>query len=129
MNVLSVVPLITSIYDIANGRYDTSVWLLPYIISVPFDQGTLLGWYLVYISNTCTSMCYSFIMTSTTSYFVACCYYIVAICEHFDLMMDLVKKDVILNNHEENLSEYKKRERKIQENLCKAINIHIEVYE
>lgn len=68
-------------------------------------------------------------MTSMTSYFVSCCFYVRAICEHFDFVIKSIEKDVELNRDEKNVFEYKQRELKIEEDFCKAINIHIKVNE
>lgn len=127
--ILPVCSLIHSIYDIINGNYDTSAWILPFRISVPFNTDCIWGWYLLFFITINLAFAYALAMSSLTSYFISCCFYISAVCQHFDLIIASVEEDVALNQDEKNLFKYMKREKKIKENLCKAINIHTEMYE
>lgn len=126
---LIIYALVVSIYDITNGSYDTSGWALPFFISVPFNTETLFGWYLLAFINVNISFAYSLGSITLTSYFISCCFYICAACEHYDLNIGRVTIEVELNQHEKNALNCMDREQNIRIHLCKAINTHNKLYE
>lgn len=128
-NGIVLFSIINSLYDIVMGRYDTSIWILPFFLSVPFNTNTIWGWCLLLFINIYIGFAYTLVMTTITSYFISCCLYVSAVCKHFNMIIESVENEVKLNKHEKNFFKYKKRELKIKEYLCKAMNIHVKVYE
>lgn len=96
-NSVSMVSLLSSFYSIAIGNVDTSTWLLPFDLVVPFETSSLGGWYLLWIFNLQIPIVYSTCLTSTLSYFLCCCLYFGALCDHFDLMIQEFHNDVQRN--------------------------------
>lgn len=124
-----ILPTIKSIFDISNGKYDTSAWVLPFFISVPFNTESILGWYLLLLININIGVAYTLSMCTITSYFISCCYYVTAICKHFDFMIDTIENDVQFYKYEKNFHKSNELDKKIKENLCKSMEIHNKVYE
>lgn len=116
------------IYCMLNGRMDTSKWILPFVISVPFDTSQFYGWYLLWFIQLNMSIAYTCVMLSITSYFVSCSVYICAICDHFDLIFKSLKKD------DDECAVEKKgqsqcRSTKYRNKIKRAINVHVQIYE
>lgn len=128
-HVMFVIAILKCSYDIIRGHYDTSAWNLPLHISVPFNTETFSGWLLLLFIQLNISMGYSLTMISVTSYFICCCFYLDAICCHFDMLINTVKKDVENNQVEKVYFKYRKREQQIRKNLHNAIEVHGNVYE
>lgn len=124
-----VVAIFRCCYDIINGSYDTSAWSLPMGVSVPFDTESVFGWFLLLFIQFNISIAYSLIVVFVTTYFMCCCSYLEAICEHFDMLIDMVEKDVERNQEEANPFKYRNRKQQIRTNLCNAIIAHGDVYE
>lgn len=123
-------PVLYSIYDMIKGNFDTSAWILPFYVSVPFNTDTIWGWVLLVFININIGFGYSLGLVALTSYFISCCFYISAICEHFEFIIEsTVKSSVAKNQNEKDRFEYKKREWEIKKHLCKAINTHMNMYE
>lgn len=117
------------IYDIICENYDTSAWNLPMRVSVPFNTDSVLGWFLLLFIQLNISAAYSLTVIAVTSYFICCCLYLEAMCDHFDELINLVKGDVEINRKEKNRSTSRKSEHQIWKNLCDAIKIHGDLYE
>lgn len=124
-----VIAIFKCAYDIFNGEYDTSAWNLPFLLSMPFNTETVKGWFLLLFIQLNVSIFYSLIMIAATSYFICGCLYIGAICDHFDVLIDTIEKDVETNQLENNSFKYKKREQEIWKCFCNAIEIHGDVHE
>lgn len=94
-NMLSFpMALIYVIYCIYMGNLDTSTWNLPMNVVMPFDTQQIWGWFLKWIFEFGAAYSYFLSMTIPTIYFVCFCQYIVAICNHFELMVDAIRLDV-----------------------------------
>lgn len=117
-----------SIYCIFVGNYDTSTWILPYLLSVPFDTSKIGGWYLLWIVEANIAFTYSTCLIGLSSHFMSCCFYIGAVCDHFDFLIDLNKNQFEQHRDGENVSNYHRNYRKLEKNLCEAINIHNKMY-
>lgn len=111
-----------------NGQMDTSKWILPFVISVPFDTSKFYGWYLLWFIQLNMSIAYTCVMLSITSYFVSCSVYICAICDHFDLIFKSLGKDVD-ECAEQKKGQPKCRSTEYRSKIKRAINIHVEIYE
>lgn len=109
-NSLFVSALFYSFYCIYCGQYDTSQWILPFVMYVPFDTTTFPAWYFLWFIQLNMSTAYIWVMLSITSYFISCCTYMYAICDHFDLLLKSLKQDVDGDeNRKENPLEYRNK--------------------
>lgn len=121
--------LLFSFYCIIVKNYDTSTWILPFTLWVPFNTERLLWWYLLLFIQFSMGMAYSMSQVTITAYFVCCCNYITAICEHFNFLMKSIRADVEFNLIESNLFLYQKRCREIEGKLASAVDVHKKSYE
>lgn len=122
-------PLVYSFYCIWRGDYDILEWNLPFNIIVPFDTTNLLGWYLLWFYQFNVSFFYSSSFTVITSYFMSCCLYIGAICDHFDFLCDSIMEDVARNQIEKDPRKQRKRNQQIHENIDRMIQTHVKMFE
>lgn len=118
-----------SFYCILTGNTDASTWALPFDLSVPFDTNTILGWYLTWFFQFNISLCYVSCTITITTYFVCCCIYLAAICEHFGFLFDSVAEDVERNRGETIPMKHRKRKRTIEEKMGKIVATHAKVFE
>lgn len=118
-----------SFYNIYIGDFDTSNWPLLHDFYFPFVTNSLCGWYFLWCFGFVAEILYCVIMPSSTSYFISVCLYICAICDHFEYLMEKIRNDIEQNQHEKNPRKYEKRYRKISEQMHKAIELHIQIYQ
>lgn len=107
-----------SFYCIFVGNRDTSTFVLAFNIVVPFDTRHLFGWYVQWLIQLSMSISYVLSVVSVTSYFVCCCLYVQAICDHFNLL---------INSIDQNGEPYDERIQKTE--MIEAIEIHVKVFE
>lgn len=121
--------LINSFYCIYTGNYDTSTWTTTYNLVLPFDTDAIWRWYFMWFGRFNMGMTYTACTTSITSYFVACCLYICAMCDHFGVMMrsssDYVRN---LKDEEEDSHIYKRMTQKFKKKLSESIDIHVKIF-
>lgn len=122
-------PLPYSLYCILRGNYDTSAWTLPLDVAVPFDTTTLGGWYSFWFIQMNTDLAYAGSFILITSYFVCCCFYIGAICDHFDFLFDSIVEDIDGNRVETDLKKYQKRQQQIEIKIGRMIKVHMKMTE
>lgn len=127
--LMYVASLFFSIYCMIVGNFDTSTWILPFTLWVPFDTTNLPGWYLLLFIQFSMGMSYSMSQVLITAYFVCCCYYIGAICAHFVFVMKTLRADVEKNQNEKDSVAYQERVREIERKLARAVEIHCQAYE
>lgn len=111
--LIPIAALFYSFYCIYAGSRDTSTWILAFNILVPFDTQNLFGWYLKWFICLTMSISYASAVTLITSYFVSCCLYIQAICNHFNMLNSLTEQNA----------------ESIRKNLTQAVNIHVTTFE
>lgn len=125
-----VVTFVYSIYCICIGNTDTSSWPLPINLFIPFNakaQTTLCGWYLLWLFQFNGSAFYSLCTMSTTSYFVCCCHYIMAICNHFESLMQSINGNVEQNSRQQNERKYKRNVCIVERELREAVDLHVKI--
>lgn len=83
-----------AIYCICTGDFDTSAWNLPFNIVVPFDTTPIWGWFVDWFYQAISGFAYGSCMIIPTIYFVCTCNYIIAICTHFELLVNSLSGDV-----------------------------------
>lgn len=122
-----------SIYSMLCGDFDTTAWILPMHLVVPFGTDTLWGWYLMLIIQINMSLAYALCVVPITAYFVSCCFYIGTICDHFDRLIQSSSKffKVINENRQchRTARVSVKTHEKAKERFCEGINLHIEIFE
>lgn len=116
-------------YCIAAGNYDTSSWFLAYNVLVPFDMSSVVGWLMTWVYQYSMGLVYSLSVTSVTSYFVSCCFYIGAMCDHFELMMDSIREDVDHFKSKITLETSRFKYFEITQKLNNAVKLHIKCFE
>lgn len=121
--------LLFAIYNILIGDYDVSTWDLPFNIAVPFDGHVFWGWCLKWFIQINMAFAYAVCLVTATSYFLCCCLYINAICDHFNVLMDTVNEEVKLYREAAHPLELRKFSQKIKDKLVKAVAIHVKVLE
>lgn len=82
--------LLFSIYCICIGNFDTSTYYLPLRLALPFSIDSMLRWYLFLMLQVSIGFAYVFCAIPVISFFVCCCFYLDAICDHFDYLIALV---------------------------------------
>lgn len=124
-----ILPLFISFYNLYVGNVDTSTWILPFTIYVPFRTDHIVGWYFYWFTQLNMGFGYSISISTSTSYFVCCSVYIIAICDHFVAIIRSIKDDIERNHREKNKVEYLERRKRIKENLIKSVDIHVKIFE
>lgn len=123
-----VAALIYAIYSICTGNTDTSTWNLPLNLIVPFNTQPIWGWYLKWFFELSSGFAYALCNIIPTTYFVCSCLYIVAICNHFEMVIESIGHEVGPIQNEESQENHQEKAF-VQENLLKSIHIHVNVLE
>lgn len=89
-----VMALNYAIYCIYIGDMDTTTWNLPFNMVVPFNMETLGGWLLGWLLQLSINLSYTLGISISTMNFAGFCHYIVAICNHFEVLIDAIRLDV-----------------------------------
>lgn len=118
-----------AIVCIAFGNYDTSTWYLPMAMLLPFDRTHIFGWLMAWFIQLAMVTFYGLCMPAVTSYFISCCYYIDAMCVHFNVLIDSITKNVERMQSEKNLRKIEKIREQTIAQLCNLVTFHIEIYE
>lgn len=105
-------------------NFDTSTWYFETQVIVPFDLSNIYFWYGLVVLEGFMSIVFSFIFITAITYFMCCCFYINACCQHFRLICLQLNKKINRNAQQmdENLMGIKKR-------LCDALKIHVNLIE
>lgn len=88
--------LFESFYSMFVKDMSTPPWFLPFRISVPFSTANLCDRYLLWFIQFNIGLAFTLGMITMTSYFIACCLYINAICDHVDLIMQEIINSYLL---------------------------------
>ena len=127
-----LVAFISSFYNIFVGNLDTSTWELPFSLTVPFNTERIPMWYILCVIQTFMGISYSLCISATTSYFISGCFYIAAICDHFEALIDSLKEDIQPNDEAKKskpIESTKRMHGKLKEKLRNAVEIHVKLYE
>lgn len=107
------------------GRFNTSSWPHLFNFAVPFDARSVLGWYLLWFIQFNVDFLHVFCMVFISSYFICCCYYVEGICEHFNFVMQSIKRAVDENDVEKTAEKCQK----IRQKITEAVKIHVEIFQ
>lgn len=121
--------LIPAFYGILTGNIVTSAWGLPFNIVLPVSKESVSGWFLYWFYSIHIDMIYTLCMILPTSHFVCFCYYIIAICNHFGLIISSVRNDSQQIRKEKNTNKHPKMWRDVKKKVCRAVDLHINSYE
>lgn len=125
---MHTIPCLYAIYCICIGAFDSSI-PLSFTLALPFSTDTPLGWFLAWALGFNMAFVYGLTMVSITSYFVSCCTYMSAMCDHFNLLIDRSSEDALKFTSKKSLAEKQKLNRKISGNISEAVKIHVHVIE
>lgn len=109
------------------GDFDASQWKL--ILPDPYNNHNIFVFYLCWCVQFCVGISYVICMIATTSYFICCCIYICGICDHFDLMIEWIKKDLLDKEMTKNKRNPMKNNQSIKQKLVQSIEIHGKIFE
>lgn len=123
-----VFPLFYSIYCICLGNFDTSTYYLPLRTATPFNNDSLLGWYQIYLIQFCAGITYMFSMVATL-YFVGCCFYLEALCDHFDYLIESIDNEFHQDEGASNVDFVWKNSLNARKHLSNVIDHHNMIYE
>ena len=127
-----LIPFFTSIYNICIGNLDTSTWELTFKTAVPFSTEPIWGWYILCFFQFLMPLSYSMCTLATTSYFISGCFYIDAVCNHFDALIDSLKEDIEPSdgtNRSKPIKVNQKMYGKFKEKLRSSVEVHMKSYE
>lgn len=115
-----------AIFCVFSGNYDTSTWLQPYNLIVPFKTTTYLGWFMLYLIQVYLGTVYSLSKSSVTTYFMCCCYYVEALCQHFEYKVHTIKTYFSQQHHSKmNIEKSRLSRRELEAKMKDLIKHHI----
>lgn len=120
---------IFSIVSILMGNKDASTWALPMDLSVPFNTSTISGWYTTWFFQFNISLCYVSCIITITTYFVCCCIYINAICEHYQFLYDSVLVSLKRYQEEQIPALKHKMRHEITQQMGSVVSTHAIIFE
>lgn len=127
MSALTIV-FFYALVCIALGRYDTTSWFLPFFMSLPFDRTKVSGWFMTWIIQFSDAFAYILALTSITSYFVSCCYYINAMRDHLNILINSITTDVERLQMENHPRKTEKIRQQIYPTLCNVVIFQNRIY-
>lgn len=123
-------PILISVFlDIFNDEFDGLAYNLPFNAVVPFNMESISGWLLTWIYQFNESISYGVQMITTTTHFTSFCCYIMAMCAHFNLMIDSIRHDSQQIQTEKNKQNHHQMWLNARAKLQRAIDIHVDIYE
>lgn len=124
-----VAALFYSFYQMFIGNFDTSTWILPYTVSVPFSTDEIWKWYILWFLQTNMGLTYSLSTVIASAHFVGSCFYIGGICQHFDLVIESIQKNAELYENEMNSRKSQLLRENIRKQLTQAVKLHVTALE
>lgn len=119
--VVSTFPsFLQSIICMSSGDFDTSNWFFAVQIIVPLNKSNILIWYLLVMMECPVFFVGSVVIMTIITFFVSCCFYIKACCDHFQLVYRQIE-DIISDNLNQ------KQLTRVGESLTEAILLHIKI--
>lgn len=115
-----VTSIVHAIYCFSHGM----PFQMPFNLELFVNTNKSRGFGLLCCCELMVGLTYALTVASITSYFVCCCLYIEAICNHFKSLINAIKRDVELLN-----GGNKKLRLKIKTKYLRAIELHINILE
>lgn len=116
--------------DDDDGSIDTSSWNLPLMVVLPVDMQTVSGWLLTWLYQLVISVTYSAYVILTTTHFACLCYWIIAICNCFSLLIESITFDTQqIGKQKSKGKQTKHLWPNVKGKLQRAIEMHIKIFE
>lgn len=125
----NIASVIVSIVNVCMGHLDTSAWYLPLPMVSPFDIAPLFAWFVVCFFQFNVSVMYITSNFFTTTQFVSFCYYIIAMCDHFEQLIESLRSEYEQNQKGKNARNYPQMWSHIAEKLQRSVGMHVSIYE
>lgn len=119
--------LIHAVYGICVGNFDASAIDLPMNVVLPFDTRTIWGWGLLWMLQFNAFNSYPLIMVLTTTYFTCFCFYLIAICDHFNLLIESIRREVDAIQMETN--QRGEQWQHVKKTIFRAVDVHVKMFE
>lgn len=119
----------TSVYSLLVGNYDTSTWLSTYSLVLPFSADSVVGWYARYFIQCNMGFTYAASMVPVTCFFVSCCVYIGAICEHYNRKITSTNETADEIQMTNNALKYESLSGKLAEEISRSVQLHNKLVE
>lgn len=116
-HTMTFLSLIVSLYFILIGDFDTSKWILPLDLVVPFNTESLFGWYLLWFYNLQINIAYSVCLSLTVSHFICGCMYLIGMCDHLSLLAQLIREEANTRDHQ------------IRQTFGEVVKAHVNLFE
>lgn len=113
---------IFSIYFTITGNHDVSTWPFVYNIWLPFEVASIPRWYFKYFLEFCMSGAYYITLVLVTTFFMSCCLYITAFCNHFEALIDSINQNANDNSNG-------RKQRMARAKLVTMVDLHTDIYE
>lgn len=121
--------IIRATFDICTGNFDTSAWNLAFNLVLPIGTQNLSGWLLNWLFQFNMSIVYALCTILTTSHFSCFCYYIIATCNHFVLIIGELRFKCEQIQKEKTIQKRAKLRQNATQTLQQAIELHSQIYE
>lgn len=129
-HTMTFASLFYSFYYISIGNVDSSQWILPFDLLIPFGtKSSLFGWYSLWIFCLLINISYCVCISLPMAHFVCGCLYIDGICDHFNLSIESLQQRIRLNRITKKPLKYSDMSRDIKQKLCDAIELHSKIFE
>lgn len=126
---MQTITLIYAIFTVCIGTFDALKLPFSFYMVVPFDYGTMWGWFLMWAIQFSMTFTYGTAMVSITCYFVGCCSYLSAIRDHFEYLILATKIAVEKRKGGRIEKRTKQSELLITVKISEAIKIHMKLLE
>lgn len=129
-NSIYILSIANVVYNVYIGNYDTSTWFIPFQCrEQPFDIQSVSAWFFLLFIEFSIALTYALGVSVPIFYFIFCCLYIFAMCDHFALIMNFIQIDVQANINEKNQRKYQIRYAKCKKNFAKLVDVHNKIFE
>lgn len=116
-------------YEMCIGNFDASTWPPMYELSLPFGVASIERWLSTWFILLTAFLSYISCTTSIVTYFISCCRYIGASCDHFEHLMRSNEAEVIENQQADIAANIcRKNNGRIKIQTHESIKIHTEIY-
>lgn len=121
--------MLPAIYGILTGNIDTSAWNFPSNFVLPIDKKSVFGWFFNWFFQFNVVFNYAVCINLIATHFAWCCYYIIASCDHFDLIINSLRIDCEQIWKEKNTQKRLRMWSVAAAKLRKAIKLHANIHE
>lgn len=123
-------PLIFAIIGIRSGQTDMTAYILPFKMVMPFDALSIWGWCLEWFIQLNVGLSYALCMIIATNYFICYCHNIVAMCIHFQLLIESIRDDIEQSQRECVGGQHRRLAwQRIRTKLANSVALHVKSIE